>query len=79
MNSTIDTYKEAKAKLEQAKLNKARAEANIETTDKQMKEVEANILKTAGTETIEEAVEKLNKLRNKIGELLEEATEILNG
>lgn len=64
--------------IENLNLQKAKVEANLETLAKEKESLRQQIIELANVNTIEEAEDRLLKLREKMQELSKEAEAILN-
>lgn len=71
-------YNELKDNLERKKLENARLEAQLESYEKEYNKIVAEINELAKTKSLDEALEKVKALDNKIEELTKQAEELLN-
>lgn len=71
-------YNNLKEELSELTLNKAKAEANLESLSNTQKEIKEELKKLSGTDNIEEAKKKLEALEKKLSDLVEKAEGILD-
>ena len=77
-NDLQQRFQSISDEIESLNLQKARAEANLETMAKEKESLRQQIIELANTNTIEEAEDKLLKLKEKLQMLSKEAEAILN-
>lgn len=71
-------YNLLKNRLDSSKLEMAKAQANLETAEKQRDSALADLLEMTKTTTIEDAKLVAEKLNNKLSEMIKEAEALLN-
>lgn len=79
MSNDLQTkFKNISDELDRLNLQKAKAEANLETLEKEKQKVHEEIKELANANSVEEAKEKLTKLKEKLNTLSKEAEAVLN-
>lgn len=71
-------YENLSEELSDLKITKAKAETSLENYEKQRDDALADIKKITGTDNLEDAIAKLEKVKGKLESYLEEAEAILN-
>lgn len=77
MNS-VEKFESLKRRLDTAKTEKVRAEAQLETLEKRQEELNKKVLDLTGASNLEEARTKLKQLKEKIDENLEKLEALFN-
>lgn len=78
MNTNLtQKYTSLKDKLNVAKIEAAKLQAQIEALEKEQAETEEKILSVSGVKTLTEAIDKQGQLEVKIKELIDEAETLL--
>lgn len=76
--NTVKRFEQLKEKLDYNKLEKVRIETKLESLEKEQAAIKAELFKVAGTEDLEEAKTKLEQLKAKINENLQQLEELFN-